>query len=424
MRLSGLVILLLWAFSVPVLVKYRLLPVEGEPYLLHAVIFGLLGIVSIIEFTPKIFSKSWPRENFGHLAFFLIIGAVFFGALFTLIVDRGRVAPGSAYGVHDIVIQLEAALQFLSQDKNPYKEIYIDTPLREWAYTELGKGAVNPALYHFVMPPWYLLFAFPFYAGWSRSFGYFDGRLPLLFTFVAIILVLWHWFRDKNYAKVAILVSLLSPLVAGYNLEGRSDGFALFWLLASLWLLEDKRVIRSAIFLGFAITSKQTIWFAVPFWAIYLFVKNGGWRILIQASLVVFGMVTILVGPFLAWDSGAFLDSVIFYLSGNTAAAYPISGYGWGMLLYSWGLIRDLHGYFPFIWWQAGLGVPVFIITSVYLKRRTTMSNLLFSYGVGLLIVWYFSRYFNNSHIAFVGTIFSLALIKSWDEQRQSHEKV
>ena len=422
MSVSALSVLLLWAFALPVLVTYRLLPVPGEPYLLHTILFILLGFLTIASVYPSLISKKFPLESVKTGAFIFVVCAVFFGSLTTLIIDRGKIAPGSSYNVHDIIVQLEVAPRFLSADKNPYKETYVGTALEQWGYSELGVTAVNPALYHFVMPPWYLIFSFPVYAAAMRTVGFFDGRMPLLLTLLGTLVICWLWFRDKGYAKLAILLALLSPAVAAYHLEGRSDGFAFFWLLAAMFFLEKGRLFWSAIIMALAIMSKQTIWFAVPFYILFVSCKYRRPLIFARSMVPTIIVMAVVTVPFLLWDTKAFLDSTVFYLSGASEHAYPISGYGFGMLLYSIGIIKDIHQYFPFWFWQALFGVPTLIWSLVFLKRKPTMSRLLMLYGLTLFVVWYFSRYFNNSHLSYIATIFSLGMVKGWDEESANKE--
>src|SRR3989344_2894776 len=166
MNLISIGAVLLFALSIPVVMGYRILPIEGTPYWLVGILFVLLT-VNILR--PKLIKfLLWP-------IIIIVLGAT----MMTAIVDRSKTAP--IYGVHDIILQQEAAMRYILEGKNPYKETYFNTPLAAWHYAELGKEVVNPALYHFVMPPWYLLFPFPFYFVSTPLFGFFDGRMPLLF---------------------------------------------------------------------------------------------------------------------------------------------------------------------------------------------------------------------------------------------------
>lgn len=408
---------LLFLLAVPMVMKYRILPIEGTPYWLFGVLFLLLTLNIFISLFPKILPKNLAVGKIKTLITWLVIVIVVGGVTVTSIVDRRRVAP--VYGVNDIVLQQEAAIRYLVHGKNPYKETYFGTPVESFHYGEIGESAaVNPALYHFVMPPWYLLFPLFFYTPANKLFGYFDGRMMLIFCLFGILLILGKLIRNEKVKLVAMGLVTLAPGVVDYFIEGRSDTFALFWFIWAIYLLSKKQFIFASIIFGLAMISKQTIWFALPFYLVAIWkmskdsVKNVFYHL-----LIILAVALLFTMPFLIWDFRAFIDSVILYLSGGTAHGYPIAGYGFGMLLYEWGIVKNIHGYFPFIIFQLALGVPVMLSSLWYLIKKPTISNLLFGYAFTLLVVWYFSRYLNNSHLAYVGMIFTLAILKNWDEK-------
>ncbi len=413
--------ILLFTLSVPVVMKYRILPVEGTPYWLFGLLFAALVANVLLAYRSMVTMKSNQMvERTRDFLIWFVLVVVVGSTVVTAMVDRSRVAP--VWGVHDIILQQEAAIRYLIVGKNPYKETYFGTPVESFNYDEPGNtNAVNPALYHFVMPPWYLLFPFIFYFFGIKVFGFFDGRMALLFCMAGILGLLWRWVKQKSLARLAVTVVALSPSVIDYFIEGRSDTFAFFWLLAALFLLQNKKLgLASAIF-GLAVMSKQTIWIAVPFFAVYIFSitikdRRRMWKSFVSASLVVIALAV----PFLVWDGRAFIDSVILYLSGGTAGSYPVSGYGLGMVLYSSGIIRDIHAAYPFFFWQAGFGVPVLIILLRWVWRRPTISTFLFGYGTFLAVFWYMSRYFNNSHIGYISLVFFVAGILFLNEAKES----
>lgn len=408
--------LLLFVLAVPVVMHYRILPIEGTPYWLFGLLFLILLSNTIVSVYPSVIKKLSLTGRLKNLFLALTLMIVVGGTVTTAIVDRSKTAP--AFGVHDIILQQEAAMRFLLEGKNPYKETYFGTLLENWHYAEMGKDTVNPALYHFVMPPWYLLFPFPFYFLSLPLLGFFDGRMPLLATLLGLLIVVFYWFKDKQLARLALTITALNPATIDYFIEGRSDVFALFWLILSLFLLEQRKVFWSSFIFGLALWSKQTIWFVLPFYVVYLWVFYR--KSLKQTALALIPALAIsffLVGPFLLWDTKAFLDSVVFYLSGTSVNSYPISGYGLGMLFYEWGIIKNLHAYYPFIFWQSLIGLPILIGSLWWLMKKPVLSRLLLGYGVTLMIFWYLSRYLNDSHLGFLSGVFALGILKDWDEK-------
>lgn len=392
MNLLSLNATLLFALSIPVVMGYRILPVEGTPYWLFGMLFALL-LVNILR--PKLTKfLIWP-----------ILVIVVGGTTWTAIVDRVKTAP--VYGVHDIILQQEAAMRYLLQGKNPYKETYFGTPVEQFNYDESGNTeAVNPALYHFVMPPWYLFFPFFTYLISMPIFGFFDGRMVLLVALFGILLILHKWFKNKALGYLAITLTAISPSVVNYFIEGRSDVFALFWFIWSLYLLEKKKFFLSSIIFGLALMSKQTIWLALPFY--FLMIKPKFWIV----SLAVGFVLTI---PFLLWDLRAFFDSIVGFLSGSSSNSYPIGGYGFGMVLHQAGIIKNLHAYFPFIVFQLLFAVPILVLSIRWLLKKPSVSRLLLGYAITLTVFWYFSRYFNNSHLGYISGVFILGALKEQD---------
>ena len=410
--------LLLYALAIPIVMQYRLLPIDGTPYWLFGILFIVLTANVVISGYPNILGI-WKKhlDRIKDIFLVIVLSIVLVGVMVTAIVDRARTAP--VYGVHDIILQQEAAMRFLIVGKNPYKETYFGTQVESFNYDEPGDTeAVNPALYHFVMPPWYLLFPFSFYYSVRPVVGYFDGRFVSLFCMIALLFVIRKWFKHPAVGRTAIILSALSPAVFDYFIEGRSDVFAFFWLIFSLWLLERKKYLWSAGVIALAFMSKQTTWFVFPFYAVYMWVSMRASYVRMIPSLAVIGVVVaLLAAPFMVWDSAAFLNSVIFYLSGNAPHSYPVSGYGLSMVLKEIEIIRDIHAYYPFAVWQAVFGIPALIGLSMWLRKAPAMSKLLVAYGVLLTIIWYTSRYFNNSHLGYISMIFVLGLAKDADEQ-------
>lgn len=408
---------LLFAFAIPVVMKYRILPVDRTPYWLFGILFFIMTAHCFVSFYPEVLGVYRKHlEKLKMLFLTLTIAITLGGAVVTAMFDRARTAP--VYGVHDIILQQESAMRYLIVGKNPYKETYFGTQVEMYNYDEPGNTeAVNPALYHFVMPPWYVLFPFIFYYTSIPAVGFFDGRMALLFTMGMLLIALWHWYRDKRLARIAIIMTALSPSVVDYFIEGRSDAFALSWLVVSLVLLRSKRYVWSGVMLALALMSKQTTWFVVPFYVLYVWNRTAEHRADFWRTGVAVSIVSLfLAAPFMAWDFRAFVESVVLYLTGNSLTSYPVSGYGLGMVLHSFGIIRDIHAYYPFIYWQVAFALPLLASLLRWLSRKPTESRLVISYTVFLTVYWYLSRYFNNSHLGYLSMLFVVGGLKVVDE--------
>lgn len=406
-KLSSVILVALVTYFI---MNYRLSPFDTPIWL-----FGVIFLTLLLYVVTDLFTLSQKRYSLIKIAliiliFFEVVGSSFVSA----IIVRHQSAPldkYSFYMVHDTVIQQELAMRFLIHGKNPYNVSYFGTPLELWPYSDTK---INPALYYFVDEPFYIIFPIPFYFLSVHSIGYFDGRIVLLILFAAcffLALKVPSKLEDKLLFSTLLI---FNPATLGYTLEGRSDFFMFAFFLFSLWLLTIKKNIWSAILLGLSFAVKQSVWPAFPFYFGYLYFKKG----LKPAinSLIWFSLTfLVFVIPFLIWDSKAFLDSTVGFLSGTVAHSYPISGYGFGALLTQSGWIKNNESYFPFLIFQIALGMPLLIFLMEWLKKYKSINALIASYAIFLFVYWYFSRYFNNSHVAYLSTLFITACF--WPEE-------
>lgn len=394
---------LLFALVIPFMMTYRLGPGE-TPYWFFGIIFGLLLGYLGLDLIPRKKEKTgWLKSLILWAVIILVIG----GAYFSAIVVRHQTAP--VYQVHDIVLQLESAVQFFLQGENPYATTYFGTPLEQWHYSSFR---TNPALYHFVMMPWYLLFSLPFYFLSLPLFGFFDGRMPLVFLFAVLLVLAWRLIKSETERRHLFLALLaFNPATLGYFLEGRGDIFMFAFLFWSWYWLEKERFSLAGIPLALAFATKQSSWPIFPFYFAFLWLKNK--RNLKQTMknilpfVLVFGVIVL---PFFFWDGRAFLESTLFYLSGSAPHSYPVSGYGWGMVLHQIGIIREIGDYYPFWIWQLIICLPLGVILFRWLAQSLEVWRLITCYGIFTFVFWYFSRYFNNSHLGYLSMVFLTGL--------------
>lgn len=392
--------ILLFALVIPFIMTYRISPRDTPFWLFGLIFLGLLFylILDIIKLKEQLFF----RLKYILLGFLIV--AVIGSAIFSAIVVRHQTHP--AYMIHDIVLQQESALYFLLHGKNPYSSTYFDTPLAVWHYSDKD---INPALYHFVMEPFYLLFAIPFYLTSNRLFGFFDGRMPLFFLFFSLLFLAGKLIKDKSKKLLFIILLAFNPAMLGYTLEGRSDIFMFAFLFLGLYLLHLKKYFVAGIPMALAFAVKQSVWPILPFYLAFLYFKNRKvqktlWHL--SPFVVTFAVIIL---PFFFWNPKEFLDSTLFYLSGNTSHGYPVSGYGLSMILNQMGIIKDVNSYYPFQIWQALVGIPLAMILIKNLKNNLTVSRLVLVYGIFLFVFWYLSRYLNNSHLGYLSIVFITA---------------
>ena len=401
--------ILAFVLIIPFIMTVRISPRE-TPYFLFGLIFAGLLLYLALDILKL---KSVLYEKLKNITMWGLIIVVIISSFASAIIVRHESSP--IYNVHDILVQQEAAIRFLLDGKNPYRETYHNTPLSDWHYSDKEE---NPALYHFVMQPFYLIFSLPFYPLFGRTIGYFDGRFPLLFLFFLSLAVAFRIIKDGEKRRSFVFLLTFNPLMVYYTLEGRSDFFMYGFLMAGFYLLHKSKYLLSAVLMGFAFAVKQSVWPLFPLYITYLWFKNKNKKDLIK-PLSVFAMTFgTIVLPFFLWDPKAFLDSTVFYLSGNALHSYPISGYGFGMLLNEFGFINDLKGNFPFIIPQIIVAMPTLALLINYLRKNSTVKNLILTYAVFLFVFWYFSRYFNNNHIIYLTILLTTAYF--WPDEEKN----
>lgn len=411
--LSSILIFPLVIFFV---IQYRISPGD-TPFWLFGIIFALLTAYLCIDIVPlhkKIYDIA--KNILLWVVVIVVLGAGFSAA----IIVRHQTAP--IYNVNDIIVQQEAAIRFFVHGKNPYSETYFSTPLAQWNYSDTD---INPALYHFVMEPFYLLFALPFYVLSNHTVGYFDGRIPLLFLFLVLLFTAFSIPKEQENKRLFVTLLAFNPATLGYALEGRSDIYMFAFSFLGLFFLWKKKYFWAGIPLGLAFMIKQSIWPFFPLYVSYLLfvLKNQtiSWqKTIVQTLKNLSGFIAVIVmfaTPFLLWNPKAFLESTIFYLSGNDPHSYPISGYGLSAMLHEFGFIKDVHAYYPFVYWQVGIGLPVLVLLLWYLHKKPAVTKLIFSYGIFLFVFWYLSRYFNNSHLGYLSMVFLTAYF--WESEEK-----
>lgn len=406
--------ILLPALLTPFIMNYSLGLNPGDtPYILFGFIFLLvIGYLVLDIYKIKISQYILLKD----IVLWVMIVTVLGGSFLSAIVIRHKVAP--VYQIHDIVLQQEAAIRFLLDGKNPYATTYFGTPVEEWHYDAKD---TNPALYHFVMEPFYLLFALPFYFVSNHTIGFFDGRIPLLFLFFVILITAAITVKDADNRRIFLTLLAFNPALLPYTLEGRSDIFMFGFLIVSFLLFFRSHYLFSSILLALAFGIKQSAWPIAPFYVLLLYFKTKDVKKTVINILPFFITFAATILPFFFWNQKAFYDSTIGYLSGSTEHSYPITGYGFGRILFDLGYIKDIHQVYPFHVWQIIVGVPLFAALVLFLKKNPSVRTLIFIYGLFLFVYWYFSRYFHNSHLGFITMIFITAYF--WPEEHEELSK-
>lgn len=388
--------ILLFILIIPFVMGHRISPFETQYWFFGIIFFGCFVNV-YLDLNVRMKKKHETSKN---IVLWLLVVMVIGSSFYAAINKRHKTHP--IYQVHDIILQQEVALRYLLDGKNPYYEKYFGTFMEQWPYHDKD---TNPALYHFVMQPFYLLFTLPFYYISNHTIGYFDGRIPLVLLFFVLLIGAYAIVREPEKKRLFVILIAFNPAILPYTLEGRSDVFMYTFLFMGFYLVQNEKYLLSGIPIALAFATKQSSWPFLPFYVLYLLwtLKNVKKTII---TLIPFCIIFLsIVLPFYLWDSRAFIDSTIGFINGTVKHSYPISGYGLGAVLLEFNIIKDKTAFYPFHFWQLFIGIPVFLVLVKYLKKNMHVNVLILVYGIFLFVYWYFSRYFNNSHLAYISMV-------------------
>lgn len=350
---------------------------------------------------------------------FLAVILTIVAAAFQFIYNRH--AFGLNGNTHDGAIEVEEAVKFLLQGKNPYTENYFDTPMKDTpGLAEMDFA--NPALYHLIYLPFNIIFSIPFFLASNFLLHYFDERIVYMFTFLIFAGIILKWPNRSLERKLAFLIIFIAnPLFFVFFIQGRNDIFVFTWIALAVYFLEQKNNNLSSLTLALAIASKHSGWFILPFYFAYLYYQEAGNSAfrqkinnILKKTYVFFAATAVLIIPFLVWDYSSFIDDIVKYPNGTTFMSYPVTGFGFSQLTLKLNLISSPNEYWPFWIPQAILGLPILYILLKMQKNNNTASQMIFNLSVILLTFWLFSRFFNNNYIGFLTMLFlfSIFLIK------------
>ncbi|HEV2014601.1 MAG TPA: glycosyltransferase 87 family protein [Candidatus Dormibacteraeota bacterium] len=384
--LGGLQVLLLWMLRAHVGTWLALIGAGG--------VVALLGLIVFVQGRWRL--KLWCITAVAALT---AIGPTLVG-----IIERPRIGLTME---HDGLLQVESAIDRLLSGQPIYGV--------DWSTTQMARlpwdmtAGPNPALHHLAYFPLTVLVGVPFRL-LTRTLGLpFDYRIVLIGFALVGLLAIGGLPIAANRRFMVITAIFLSPLITLYLWAGRNDIEFLAVVLLSLALLSRGHPIPAALALGVAVALKPFALMAVPFLLLVLAIR---WRarpsrhevVLSLAALALAPAVTIL--PFLIANPTALWTDVVLYPSGGVRDAYPIAGYGFGEFLYEAHLIAHRSDSFPFGVFQLLALVPVVWITASAFLRRPTIGRWMAGYALALLAFAFFARFFNDSYVGVVITLF------------------
>jgi hypothetical protein len=320
--------------------------------------------------------------------------------------------------INDSALQTEIAGRFILLGKNPYKEPYADTDLAKWVYADEQGNKINPALFSNVIPPFMLLLSAFGFRIFSQLFGWFDMRVFILGFYILLIFLGYFKFKKTSNLLLFLMLTCLNPLFVNNMAYGTNDVVVLFFLLASILFLEKKEYFLSGLFSGLGFATKQTFWFMLPFIFVYIFYSDKkGFKKFFLSFLIVASAFYL---PFLFWDFSALIRSLVFYVGGSQsyqAPIHPIEGLSFGRFLVGVGKLPSIYSSYPFWMYQLVLGT-IFLIVIFFLfkKQIKNLNFIFFAYTCFLSVIWFFNRYFLESHLAFISVLVGVSYV--WPQRK------
>jgi len=398
----------------------------GVPYTtpwLNAIAVGLLGLYLAFDVLLAPLAAMGARAR--HL-FYGSKSAALGGVIVLLLVwptvtlIGQRHADGPATHVHDTSINVEEATKFLLAGKDPYAQTYFKTPLAQFKYysePQYGYEPNNPALYWTDTFPAQEELTVPFILAARAAPGWFDERFIYLLALGVAILLMVRLAPTPTTRLALVAAVTLNPLFVPEFIYGQNDILVLAELLGVLFFSIKSRWRLALLVLAVGCATKQTTLLLVPIYLWWLALRLGTrWPARLERLAVLLPWLAVpfilLVGPFAAWNWPAFYDGNFGYIGGTVPHSYPIQGYnGWGAASFAlWsGLVPGPNSYFPFWVFEAGTALPLGVLLCRRMTARTPATVMFGAYATVLFPVFYFSRFFHASYVAFTISLLLVA---------------
>ncbi len=303
--------------------------------------------------------------------------------------------PKSLY--HDEPLLTEAALDGVARGQNPYTMNFRGTIVDTWGGHGNQAGYIRglyPGWDHYVYLPGILVSSLPVYALVKPLTGWYDQRLVYALAYIALMTVGWQALKKSPIREPLMLAFFLSPSFSALFI-GFNDVVMVVFLLWAVMMLSTPWLYAATGLYAFALLSKQSAIFSLPFLIPIFFARAKSLKINAIKLVVVFlAVAMVLVGPFaLRSFSGFFDDTVKFFFT----ASYPITGEGFSRLLLLLGVVRRDDNY-PFWIFQLAAVLPTLVIALRQLRRSWTPPRALLATAATVAVASFFSRYFHPSH--------------------------
>lgn len=329
------------------------------------------------------------------------------------------------FNVHDGVIQMELATDYFLQGKNPYSENYFDTAFSRWHNNfSPNKEIIPTPIYHYPYPPFSFIFSAPFYFI-GKQIGFYDERILFLILFLLSSLLVFKIPQEKNKKLLALIFFVFNPMLILSLMYGSNNILTIFWMILLFYFIKLDKLLISSIVLGLAIGIKQSVWFLIPFYFFYIYLKEK--KKLAKTLKLVWPVIIIpiiLFTPFIIWDYESFIDDILLFPTGASETSFPIQGIGISAILLQFNIINSPSDSFPSWIFHLFFSLPILFYLLKKQIKNNTPESMYFYYLIFLFVFWFFSRYFHSDHLFYILTMFIIILLINDKKADKIREKL
>jgi len=230
-----------------------------------------------------------------------------------------------------------------------------------------------------------------------RLLGIADPNVTTLVFFLAVILFLFREAPPK-IRLLPVIVMFIDPNQLLFTLGGVFDIVWVFFMLLSIKLFYNGKILTSAILLGIASSVKLTPALAAPFIMIWIF-KERGLKEALKFLMVTLASFAAISAPFFIWDPVSYVNSISMPL-----IAIP-HGHGIAAITY--------YGFIPLSpeFFRLSVGVVFAVTTILYYLNFPKLKQL--CWISPSILLWFHYRSLQNYFIFFVPIVFFLLILEA-----------
>lgn len=325
-----------------------------------------------------------------------------------------RDATAPWFHVNDSTYQIEIAGSLVRDGTNPYGHDYSTSGLERFYSFD---GSVEPgtlesqvALRHLAYFPGSPIVS----AAWGLLPAPFDDYRFLVLLATILCLPAFLVFEAPLTASLAAGAAVAAnPLAIRGAWFGTADAPSLLLLILAFALVSRSRYVAAGAALGAAVLLKQFALAALPFLAVWAWLRHADRRVLLRAgatALVVFAVGAL---PFVVADPGAFWRDTIAY----GATTYRIVGYGLSGLLVKSGLV-ERTGSYPFVWLALLIWLPITALLLLTQARARFAWIGAAGFAASMYTLLFLSRVFQTSYLIWPLTGIAIAVVLWAGERR------